>query len=55
MRRFLGWLTGLTMWPMLVKEFIQLRRDRPTVAMMGIPPATAASKYSSPSLSASVL
>ena len=26
------------MWPMLVKEFIQLRRDRPTLAMMvGVP------------------
>lgn len=38
MRRFIRWLTGLTMWPMLVKEFIQLRRDRPTVAMMvGVP------------------
>lgn len=28
----------LGVWPMLVKEFIQLRRDRPTIAMMvGIP------------------
>lgn len=33
-QRLLGW----DVWPMLVKEFIQLRRDRPTVAMMvGIP------------------
>jgi ABC-2 type transport system permease protein len=33
-QRIRGWDT----WPMLVKEFIQLRRDRPTVAMMvGIP------------------
>lgn len=33
-RRLRGW----DVWPMLVKEFIQLRRDRPTVAMMvGIP------------------
>lgn len=31
-------LRGWDVWPMLVKEFIQLRRDRPTVAMMvGIP------------------
>ena len=38
MRRLINWLTGLTMWPMLVKEFIQLRRDRPTVMMMvGVP------------------
>ncbi|MDX2261983.1 MAG: ABC transporter permease [Gemmatimonadales bacterium] len=38
MSRAWRWLHGLSVWPMLVKEFIQLRRDRPTVAMMvGIP------------------
>jgi ABC-2 type transport system permease protein len=31
-------IARLGVWPMLVKEFIQLRRDRPTIAMMvGIP------------------
>jgi ABC-2 type transport system permease protein len=31
-------IVRLGVWPMLVKEFIQLRRDRPTIAMMvGIP------------------
>lgn len=38
MSRGWQWLQGLSVWPMLVKEFIQLRRDRPTVVMMvGIP------------------
>lgn len=38
MSRAWRWLQGLSVWPMLVKEFIQLRRDRPTVVMMvGIP------------------
>jgi len=36
--RLIEWVRGLTMWPMLVKEFIQLRRDRPTLALMiGVP------------------
>ena len=38
MTRFIAWVRELTMWPMLVKEFIQLSRDRPTIAMMvGVP------------------
>lgn len=38
MRGLFAWVRELTMWPMLVKEFIQLRRDRPTIAMMvGVP------------------
>lgn len=38
MRRAWDGIRGWDVWPMLVKEFIQLRRDRPTVAMMvGIP------------------
>jgi ABC-2 type transport system permease protein len=38
MSRAVEWISGLTMWPMLVKEFIQLRRDRPTLALMiGVP------------------
>lgn len=38
MNRLIAWVRELTMWPMLVKEFIQLRRDRPTIAMMvGVP------------------
>ncbi len=38
MRRLWRRVAGWDVWPMLVKEFIQLRRDRPTVAMMvGIP------------------
>jgi len=36
--RLIAWVRELTMWPMLVKEFIQLSRDRPTIAMMvGVP------------------
>lgn len=38
MSRLIAWVRELTMWPMLVKEFIQLSRDRPTIAMMvGVP------------------
>lgn len=38
MTRLIAWVRELTMWPMLVKEFIQLSRDRPTIAMMvGVP------------------
>ena len=38
MKGLISWVRELTMWPMLVKEFIQLRRDRPTIAMMvGVP------------------
>ncbi|MEO8478170.1 MAG: ABC transporter permease [Gemmatimonadota bacterium] len=38
MKRFTDRLAALPVWPMLVKEFIQLRRDRPMIAMMvGIP------------------
>lgn len=38
MRRLVAWVRESTVWPMLVKEFIQLRRDRPTIAMMvGVP------------------
>lgn len=34
----LAWVRGWTLWPMLWKEFVQLRRDRFTLAMMvGIP------------------
>lgn len=38
MSRWWQRLTGLGTWPMLVKEFRQLRRDRPTIALMvGVP------------------
>lgn len=38
MRKLLRMLFGSSVWPMLVKEFHQLRRDRFTIAMMvGIP------------------
>ncbi len=38
MSGLVAWVRGLTVWPMLVKEFIQLRRDRPTIALMvGVP------------------
>lgn len=38
MSRWWQRLTGLGAWPMLVKEFRQLRRDRPTIALMvGVP------------------
>lgn len=37
-RRRAGWFARLAFWPMLRKEFIQMRRDRLTLAMMvGIP------------------
>jgi ABC-2 type transport system permease protein len=37
-RRLVRWLGGSLLWPMLRKEFIQMRRDRLTLAMMvGIP------------------
>jgi ABC-2 type transport system permease protein len=37
-RRLARWLGGSLLWPMLRKEFIQMRRDRLTLAMMvGIP------------------
>lgn len=39
MIRIAEWVTGLPVWPMLVKEFIQLRRDRPMIAMMVVIPA----------------
>ena len=38
LRRLARWMGGSLLWPMLRKEFIQMRRDRLTLAMMvGIP------------------
>lgn len=38
MKRLWAWIADSGVWPMLVKEMRQLRRDRPTVAMMvGVP------------------